>query len=125
MKWGIDKMDKNIGKKYGRLEIIRFEYKDKNSLKYYNCKCTCGNYTTVYYGNLTMGHTKSCGCYQREAVIKNNRRIRKKIMDNIEFLETYFFFKNRFKTVFIYKALNRFVNKDKLVGWLVRSFNDR
>ena len=37
------------------------------------CKCTCGERTIVSHGNLTSGHTKSCGCLRcsaQEAVIK-------------------------------------------------------
>lgn len=30
------------------------------------CKCDCGNETTVSGKDLRSGHTKSCGCFQRE-----------------------------------------------------------
>lgn len=58
------------GKKYGRLTVIkecetkiRKKY-DKNI--YWICKCTCGKETIVPATKLVSGHTKSCGCYQRE-----------------------------------------------------------
>lgn len=37
------------------------------------CQCTCGEQTIVTHGNLTSGHTKSCGCMRcsaQEAIIK-------------------------------------------------------
>ena len=38
------------------------------------CKCQCGNYTIVAAGNLSNGHTQSCGCIQKEKVAALNRK---------------------------------------------------
>lgn len=52
-----------IGKKYGRLTVIN-EYK-KGSKYICDCKCDCGNTVSVQKSNLLFGHTKSCGCLQK------------------------------------------------------------
>lgn len=51
-----------LGKKIGRLQVLSF---DEEKGKYF-CKCSCGNYTYAERGNLITGHTKSCGCLQRQ-----------------------------------------------------------
>lgn len=51
-----------IGKRIGKLKVISY---DKQKKKYY-CHCSCGNYTYVERGNLITGHTKSCGCLQKQ-----------------------------------------------------------
>lgn len=51
-------------KKFGRLLVKNGT--PKNGIVYWNCLCTCGNETTVSSGHLKSGHTKSCGCYQKE-----------------------------------------------------------
>lgn len=65
-------MDKNIGKKYGKLIIIKLDHKDKY-LKYYLCKCDCGNEKVVLLGNLKMGYIKSCGCLYQNIGRKVNK----------------------------------------------------
>lgn len=42
----------------------------KNNKIYWKCVCKCGAETEVYVSKLTTGHTKSCGCYHREAAAK-------------------------------------------------------
>lgn len=51
-----------VGKKFGRLTIVG---KAEKSL-HFNCKCDCGNERVVFMGNLSRGHTQSCGCLQKE-----------------------------------------------------------
>lgn len=70
--------DKNdiIGKRFGRL--IVFEYSHARKLPcgkykhYYKCRCDCGNECICDRGHLKTGHTQSCGCRQKESVIKKN-----------------------------------------------------
>ena len=38
----------------------------------WECKCDCGNTVVVHQQNLTNGHTKSCGCYNKELAIERN-----------------------------------------------------
>lgn len=59
--------DENIGKKYGKLEIIKFMFEDKYYYKHYLCKCECGNYKIININNLRSNKTKSCGCLYKEA----------------------------------------------------------
>ena len=37
----------------------------------WHSKCKCGNELDVDTRNLNSGHTKSCGCYQKEMASKN------------------------------------------------------
>lgn len=54
-----------IGKKFNRLLVLEFSH-NKKSYKFYKCICDCGNIKIVYKSHLTSGHTKSCGCFNRE-----------------------------------------------------------
>ena len=59
------------GKMFGRLKALSFEYvKNKNS--YWKCICECGKVVIVSYANLMRGTTKSCGCLNKELILKRN-----------------------------------------------------
>lgn len=63
------------GKRFGKLTVIS-RCKDYTSPKgktyvQWLCQCDCGNKTKVTTSNL-KGHTKSCGCLNRENTIKRN-----------------------------------------------------
>lgn len=58
-----------IGKKYGRLTVIR-KVPNKGRDRMYRCLCSCGNVVEVSSGHLGSGHTKSCGCLARERASK-------------------------------------------------------
>lgn len=66
------------GKKFGRLEVIRFiPINERESRrKSWLCKCDCGNFTQVDPVKLNTGHTSSCGCLKQEYkdIIKNLNR---------------------------------------------------
>jgi hypothetical protein len=54
-----------IGKRFGRLIVLaRAENKGRRTA--YRCKCDCGQEKIVTSENLVAGHTKSCGCINRE-----------------------------------------------------------
>lgn len=63
-----------IGKNFGYLTVIErdFEYQKihNNKVPYWRCKCKCGNIVTISGANLRNGHTKSCGCFQKEQTSK-------------------------------------------------------
>lgn len=59
-------MNDIIGKKFGRLTIIKRIYNDKRGYSRWLCKCGCGKERIVFGHNLKNGNTKSCGCLQRE-----------------------------------------------------------
>lgn len=50
------------GKVYGYLTVLR---RIPNSVLW-ECQCKCGNKVIVNTNHLNTGHTKSCGCYQKE-----------------------------------------------------------
>lgn len=58
-----------IGKKFNRLLVIE-RFIDENDYVKWKCQCDCGNIIIVRKDSLTSGHTKSCGCLQKETVAK-------------------------------------------------------
>lgn len=55
-----------IGETYGRLTVTAYSHKDKYYAKHWHCICACGNTSVVNRQKLISGHTKSCGCIQKE-----------------------------------------------------------
>lgn len=56
-----------IGKVFSRLEVIS-ELAKVGYIRKFECKCSCGNLTTVSLPSLTQGKTRSCGCLRKETV---------------------------------------------------------
>lgn len=64
-----------LGKKFGRLTIIRLDYIEPKYFKrYWLCKCDCGNTISVRRDSLINGATKSCGCLQNELHIPKEKQ---------------------------------------------------
>lgn len=59
------RIDVFSGDRYGRLTIISASNK-RNGLRYFLCKCDCGNIIDTRFVMLRSGQTKSCGCYRDE-----------------------------------------------------------
>lgn len=60
-------MINEIGNRYGRLTVVRYDHASKTRGVYWFCICDCGC-TTVANGNrMRSGRVKSCGCLKREA----------------------------------------------------------
>lgn len=59
-----------VGNKYGKLKVIKFNGKNKHNKSIWLCKCDCGKEIVCIGGDLTRGHTTSCGCSR----IKHNLR---------------------------------------------------
>jgi len=57
------------GRKFNRLTVIGFSYRIKYHI-YWHCICECGNESIVETSKLNSGHTKSCGCFNRENIKK-------------------------------------------------------
>ncbi len=57
-------------KKFGRLTAIKFDCMAGGYHAKWLCRCICGNNTVVFLSSLRTGHTKSCGCLQRERTSK-------------------------------------------------------
>jgi len=58
-------MNNLINKKFGRLLVLLEEKKRKN-IRYFRCKCDCGNIKITRGSSLKNGKCKSCGCIQKE-----------------------------------------------------------
>lgn len=58
-----------VGHRFGRLVVIKYagdEFIGSDNNSKYVCQCDCGNSVMVSQWKLKSGHTKSCGCLQRE-----------------------------------------------------------
>lgn len=52
------------GQRFSKLVALHSEHHTTtggNKIKYWKCRCDCGNYTSVSTHDLLSGHTKSCG----------------------------------------------------------------
>lgn len=58
-----------IGKKYGRLTVLEV-FKVNNRIKC-KCICDCGTIKDIQKYHLLSGATKSCGCLQKQILLKN------------------------------------------------------
>lgn len=61
-----------VGKKCGRLFVLRRVENSRDGKARWLCLCDCGNEIIVAGKDLRSGNTKSCGCYQKD--IAHNRR---------------------------------------------------
>lgn len=50
---------------FGRLTVTAF-VTERGGPPRLRCVCSCGGETTVCWGSLRSGHTKSCGCFRKE-----------------------------------------------------------
>ncbi len=60
-----------IGKKFGRLVVIKRMDNNKQRQSMWLCVCDCGNEKIILGYNLKNSNTKSCGCLQIEKVTKH------------------------------------------------------
>lgn len=56
------------GMKFGRLTVISYSHTNKNRCPFWNCKCECGNELKINGASIKSGHTKSCGCLNKEVI---------------------------------------------------------
>lgn len=63
------------GERFGRLVVLSRaeDYVAPSGKRHVRwlCKCDCGNTTVVDAGDLTDGHTQSCGCYRVDSATQN------------------------------------------------------
>lgn len=62
-----------IGKVYGRLTVKAEGVEKKGDKRTWVCECSCGSTTTVTTSDLVTGHTRSCGCLQKERAKEANK----------------------------------------------------
>jgi hypothetical protein len=53
------------GKTFGKLKVLAFSHA-KGGVRYYACKCSCGNPCVANSKSLKTGSTKSCGCLRKD-----------------------------------------------------------
>lgn len=54
------------GQRFGRFTVLKRAHNSKDGRTMWLCKCDCGNERIVSGKSLRNGHTKSCGCLNRE-----------------------------------------------------------
>lgn len=57
---------KLVGKRFGRLVVLRATEERRNGYIMWECQCDCGNTTLVRGFHLTSGRIVSCGCQIKE-----------------------------------------------------------
>lgn len=57
--------EKLTGRQFGRLTVLSFSHAE-NLQNHWLCRCECGQTAAVPTHALTGGHTRSCGCLQKE-----------------------------------------------------------
>lgn len=71
---GIMKKIDLTGKKFGRWTVLEEAGKNNHGNYLWRCRCECGNIKINSSSNLRCGHTKSCGCLQKELAKRNNTK---------------------------------------------------
>lgn len=62
------------GKSFNRLTVIEYVGQSGRRRTMWLCKCDCGKEVIVDGAKLKSGHTKSCGCYNRELIGDLNKK---------------------------------------------------
>ena len=75
------------GQKFNKLTVLGPGKRNSNGQIQWECKCDCGNIVLVTTTYLKSGHTKSCGCFNKEQASKrlnksNFIKARKKYREN-------------------------------------------
>lgn len=63
------------GKIFNKLTVIKKADIKKSNRLTWHCRCECGNEIDVITNHLTSGHTKSCGCLQKQKTAEMNPAI--------------------------------------------------
>lgn len=61
------------GSRFGRLTLVKMVGRDRYT-QIWECTCDCGSVGNFGLVNILRGHTKSCGCLQRERTSSKSRR---------------------------------------------------
>ena len=66
-------------KKYNRITLLcRVDKPNASNSAQWACLCDCGNYFVATGCQVVNGHTKSCGCYNKEICRKKCKELGKK-----------------------------------------------
>lgn len=73
-------MKNEIGNRYGKLVVVKFDHTNKSRNAYWLCACDCGFSTVVNGAFLRSGHTQSCGCTKNDFFgVKHGRADKEKL----------------------------------------------
>jgi len=61
-----------VGDRFGSYTVEALSSKYVKYMRYWECRCECGNIRTVTENNLVRGKAKSCGCTRSELTTKRN-----------------------------------------------------
>ena len=61
-----------IGKKFGKLKVIKFDHTNEYYRSYWLCECECGNEKIIARQSLISNRTHSCGCEIKKNPITHN-----------------------------------------------------
>ncbi len=64
------KFEDLTGKKFNRLTVLGLAERNSSRQIQWKCKCDCGNIVFATTTYLKSGHTKSCGCLNKEKASK-------------------------------------------------------
>lgn len=73
-----------IGKKYGKLTVIKKLERKEHQTTVYLCRCDCGNFKEVNINKLHTGHVKSCGCMKRKIKDLTGMRFGRLVVDSFK-----------------------------------------
>ena len=73
-----------IGKKYGKLTIIKKLDRTEHQTTVYLCRCDCGNFKEVNINKLHTGHVKSCGCMKHRIKDLTGMRFGRLVVDSFK-----------------------------------------
>lgn len=82
------------GQRFNKLLVLEYVY-TKNGQVYWKCQCDCGNIKNITGSHLRTGHTKSCGCLQKEITIKRLEQQTKHGLRHTRIYETWVNMKTR------------------------------
>jgi len=58
------------GKTFSRLTVTKLDHRE-GTLRFWQCRCKCGEVTVVRTSSLMNGNTKSCGCLKSDTAVAN------------------------------------------------------
>lgn len=58
------------GQKFNKLTVIKLGKRNSSGQVQWECQCDCGNIVLATTTYLKSGHTKSCGCFNKEQASK-------------------------------------------------------
>ena len=76
----MSKFENLVGKRFGKLEVVKLMTKTKNRAFVWLCKCDCGKYCRVSNQNLLSGFKTNCGCIKLPKNIEGMKFNRLKII---------------------------------------------